>query len=887
MFAHYRVVEQIGEGGMGQVWKAVDTTLDREVAIKVLPEGFHLDAERLARFQREAKLLAGLNHPNIATVHGLHEAEGVRFLVMELIAGADLSKDVARGRVPIERVVDVGRQVAEALEAAHESGIVHRDLKPANIIVTPEGQVKVLDFGLAKSAGEAGDPDISTSPTLTSAGTQAGMILGTAAYLSPEQAKGQAVDRRTDIWAFGVVLHELLSGQRTFRGEGLSETLAAVILTEPDLESLPPDTPPRVRELVRRCLIKDPRKRLRDIGEARVVLEEPGAEIATPEPVSQPAAEAPRRRWVPMALAAIPIAAVAAFLAGRALSPGAPVPTPVRLKAEISADEVFPNRPGMPLVLSPDGTTMAYTLGQPAVIRVRSLEHLEDTPLAGTENAQQPFFSPDGRWIGFFANGKLKKVSVSGGAPLTLADANIPRGADWGPDDTIVYVPVTTSGLLRISAAGGEPESLTTLEREEGTTDRSHRWTRFATDGRSVLFVEQDPGSSFSSGTIMRLDLDSGEETEVHRGGTHPMTAPGGFLVFARDGTLFAARLDSRDGSAIGSPVPVLEGVVTSNGNGGAGVAFSRTGTLAFLSGGVGTPWTGRIGRLLPDGPFEAFGIEPAKASDAAVSPDGRLVAYQLLDPSESSSNIWVHDIERDVSTRLTFVEAWEWQPSWSPDGQYVLFSSNRAGSMALFRKRADGSGDAEVISRTDKLAWGGGSMSPDGRHLAFHAAGTGDADILVQDLGDDSEATPFVTAELNQRYPAFSPDGRWIAYDSAESGQSEVYVRPFPGPGGRWQISRGGGEHPSWSHDGRTLYFEVGSATISAVDVQVEGESIRAGRQREVVTAEHTIRGRWSVLEDGSFVVTQMVAPDEGTIDRATVTMVFDWPTELERLVP
>ncbi len=365
------------------------------------------------------------------------------------------------------------------------------------------------------------------------------------------------------------------------------------------------------------------------------------------------------------------------------------------------------------------------------------------------------------------------------------------------------------------------------------------------------------------------------------------MIAPGGFLVFARDGTLFAARLDSEDGSVIRSPVPVLEGVVTSNGNGGAGVSFSRTGTLAFLSGGVGSPWVGTIGRLLPDGRFEAFGIEPAKTSEAAVSPDGRLVAYQLIDPSESSSNIWIHDIERDVSTRLTFVEAWEWQPSWSPDGQYVLFSSNRSGNMAIFRKRADGSGDAEMISRTDKLAWGGGSLSPDGKFLTFHAVGTGDADIFVQDLSGDTEATPFVTAELNQRYPAFSPDGRWIAYESAESGQPEVYVRPFPGPGGRWQISRGGGEHPTWSHDGRTLYFEVGAGTISAVDVQVEGDSFRAGRQREVVSAEHTIRGRWSVLEDGSFVVAQMESPEEASLDRATVTLVFDWPTELERLVP
>jgi serine/threonine-protein kinase len=889
---HYRLVEKIGAGGMGVVWNAVDTDLGREVAIKVLPDAFSRDAERLTRFRREAKLLATLNHPNIATVHGLHEADGVRFLAMELIAGEDLARLLAEGPLPVQRVVEIGRQVAEALEAAHESGIVHRDLKPANIIVRPDGQVKVLDFGLAKSAAGSSDPDISMSPTMTSAGTQAGMILGTAAYLSPEQAKGQPVDRRTDIWAYGVVLHEMLSGQRTFRGEGLSETLAAVILKEPDLHALPADTPPRVQELIRRCLVKDPRRRLRDIGEARVVLEQPNAPLPgrAAEPGATDAAPAvASRRTIWLALAAVPIVAVAAFLGGRALQTKALPREPKRLTVDFTAGEPLGDVPA-PFAPSPDGSRIAFVAGGPRQLYVRDLRHLEAVALNDTKGAEQPFFSPDGEWIGFVADGKLKKVSVHGGAPLALADCPRARGATWVGDETIVYAPSTITGLHRISSAGGQPEQITSPEEDEGGPGRSHRWPWALPGGRFVLFIRQARGTSYSDASIALYDLETGEQRDVYRGGTFPLYAPGGFLVFAHDRTLFAARFDPVRGLGGRSPVPVLEGFDYHAGNGGACVALSRQGTLYYRTR-TAAQWEGKVGRVSAQGAFEVWPVDPAKHRDAVLSPDGRRLAYTVVDPEEGNANIWVWDVVREVGSRLTFAEAWEWFPSWSPDGEYVLFSSARSGEMRVYRKRADGSGDVEALTPDVNSAWGGGSLSPDGRYLAYHGStGNNASDVLVFDLDGDGEPTVFAGSEARERFPSFSQDGRWVAYLSDESGRDEVYVRPFPGPGGKWQVSREGADRAVWSRDGRTLYFEDDNdtPTIRAVEVEAGDASLRLGRPRPVFESQFEVLGGWSVGADGSLYVTlRETEQEEAAAARGLVNVVFDWPTELERLVP
>ncbi len=888
MLLHYRLVEQIGEGGMGVVWKGVDTDLDRDVAIKVLPDAFSRDPERLARFKREAKLLAAQNHPNIATIHGLHEADGVQFLAMELIAGQDLSRRLATGACPVDQAVEIGRQIAEALEAAHEAGIIHRDLKPANVLVTPEGQVKVLDFGLAKSAAGSDDPDISMSPTMTSAGTQAGMIMGTAAYLSPEQAKGNPVDRRTDIWAFGVVMHEMLTGERTFRGDGLSETLAAVILKEPDLDALPGNLPPRVRELVRRCLVKDARQRLRDIGEARVALENPDAPMIAgqiAEAAAGAATEAPRRRWAWFALVAVPLAALAAFVVGRALVPPAPPREPVRLNVDFAESERFAGF-GAQVVSSPDGSRLAYALGEPSRLHVRNLDQLQGTVLSGTEGAEQPFFSPNGEWIGFFAGNKLKKVSVHGGAPLTLTDTPNVRGGTWLADDTIVYAPNTSSALHRISAAGGEPQEVTVLEDSAAPRERSHRWPYALPDGRSVLFVSQNRGDNFSSGTIELLELDSMQRRDVHFGGSYPLYVPGGFLVFARDGTVFATRFDPAAGAGERSPVPVLEGVGFSRSNGGARIAVSGNGTLFYGADAGANEWHGNIGKVSGDGVFTAWPIDPAKHRDAVLSPDGRSVAYTLANHDENQANIWIYDIERDVSTRLTFSEGWEWYPSWTADGEHVIFSSSRDGEMKLYRKRADGTGEAESLTPAINGAWGGASPSPDGKHLLFHMA-SASIDLMVLDLTAEAEPTAFLATPAREVFPEFSPDGKWIAYVSDESGRSEVYVRPFPAGSGKWQISPDGASRAEWSRDGRKLYFEGSGDAIHEVPVATEGASFRVGRPSLAFQPDQELSGRWTVGPDGSFFVTQIEAETQAPVDSSSITVVFHWPTELERLVP
>jgi serine/threonine-protein kinase len=893
---HYRIVEKIGEGGMGVVWKAVDTNLDREVAIKVLPEGFGMDAERLARFQREAKLLASLNHPNIATVHGLHEDRGVRFLAMELVDGEDLSKTLAHGPLEVDRALLHGQQIADALETAHENGIVHRDLKPANVVVSSDGQVKVLDFGLAKpAAAGAGSPDSSLSPTLTSAGTQAGMILGTAAYLSPEQAKGQPVDRRTDIWAFGVMLHEMLSGLRTFKGEGVSETLAAVILKEPDLDALPAGTPPRVRELVRRCLIKDARQRLRDIGEARLALEEarrdPTAGIAeegiTASPTAALAASSPRRRAI--VVAGTILLASAAFAAGLLLRPQRQPGATVRVPVELSATTAFPQEPGPRVVPSPDGSRIAFAMGSPPELHVRELRHVEDTVLSGTTGATQPFWSPDGEWIAFFASSKLKKVSVHGGAPLTLADATSARGGSWGSDDTIVFTPSTRTGLFRIASAGGEAMQITTPssgEEEDRKRERSHRWPHFLPGGKAVLFTAQDLGDNFNSANIEHLDLDSGTRTVVHRGGSYPKLVRGGFLVFIRESTVFAARFDPATAQIAGSPVPVIENVDYSAGHGGGGFYADDKGTLIYTSGGAEEAWNGVVGRTGQDGSFTPFPIDKAKNQDAALSPDGRYLAYTVADPDETYSNIWIYDLEREVSTRLTFEEAWEWKPSWTPDGAYVTYSTARDGSMHLYRKRADGSGAAEVLTPDDDGIWAGATWSPDSKHLVYTDL-ENSQDLMVLDVEESGEPKQYLSTPANETFPAFSPDGRWIAYQSNESGQAEVYVRPFPGPGGKWQISRGGGALPVWSHDGSELFFIVEDRIVNSVPIAVEGDSLRAGRASVRFEAAMDLEGNWDVDRDGSFIMTLREVEDEVLAERALAVFVFNWTRELDELVP
>ncbi len=902
--AHYRVTEKLGEGGMGEVYRARDERLNRDVALKVLPEAFANDADRLARFRREAQLLASLNHPNIAAIHGLEEADGVKALVLELVEGPTLAERIARGPIPLEEALEIARQVAEAVEEAHERGVTHRDLKPGNVKVTPEGKVKVLDFGLAKAfQDEAAEADISKSPTLTSPATQAGVILGTAAYMSPEQARGRPVDKRADVWAFGCVLYEMLTARQAFAGESVTDVIAAVVKTEPEWKALPAETPAPVHHLLRRCLEKDARRRLRDIGEARLLLEDfLAGRVEEPSGVVA-AAVAPQAAW----RRALPwgVAAVLALLAGLvAWAPwqSKPSPQPVRLRVEVSPEQPLnlggTEVGGAAAVLSPDGSKLVFVAGSGSARRLylRPLDQIEATPLSGTEGARAPFFSPDGQWIGFFTDDELKKVSVSGGAPLTLCETRVNRGGTWNREGIIVFALHTTTGLSRIAATGGLPEPIT--EPKEG--ERSHRWPWFLPDGKHVLFIVQEEGESYGDATIEAVNIETGERTAVHEGGTYPRYLPTGHLAFVRDGTLFAVPFDADRLEVTGVPAPLLEGISSSEavdtGNGTGHYAFSEDGSLVYLTGAPLTAdysivWADRKGETRPLVADLGFYLQ------VQFSPDSTRLAVTKIAPDP---DIWVYEIEREVMTRLTF-EGTNMFPVWSPDGRWIAFASDRhGGAMNLYVKRSDGAGEAIRLTESDNRQESF-SFSPDQRFLAFHEIAPDkrrDVKILPlkgEDLSQPEPGEPqtFLSTPREEGAPVFSPDGRWIAHLSDESGPVEAYVRPFPGPGGKWQISTEGASVPYWTKGGREIVYRVGfQSKWMAVPISVRGDSLRPGRPTELFEGpfiNRGVSGDYHVTPDGSrFIVFQRPEAQEEEQEAPThVNLILNWFQEVRRLAP
>ena len=588
----YEVVAAIGAGGMGEVYRAHDTKLGRDVAIKVLPEAFAHDPERLSRFQREAKILASLNHPNIATIHGLEQSGDTSYLVMELVSGETLAGRVKAGPIGIEEALKIAVQIAEALEAAHEKSIIHRDLKPANVKVTPEGKVKVLDFGLAKAfAGDTTNEDLGNSPTLSAAATMQGTILGTAAYMSPEQARGKACDKRTDIWAFGCVLYELLTGRQSFDGETTTEILAAVLRGEPDWQALPETTPFSIRALLRRCLQKEMNKRARDAGDARIEIEEALAAPATAELTTT----APTKRFRTLGwralifgLSAVLLGAAIAGLAVWNLKP-APAPTLQPVTRTVinlpSGQQLAGLENGPAVVLSPDGTRLAYSAfqGGNQQLYLRALDSVEATPIPGTEGAMNPFFSPDSQWLGFFADGKLKKVSVSGGAAVTLAVASNPGGASWGSQGIIAFAPTQVGALQQMQEAGGTPQPLTHFEKADAT----HRWPEFLPGGRALLFAAAPNSINFSIGQIAVQLVGTGERRNLIQAGMSPRYAPSGHLIYAQGGSLMAVPFDPQHLATTGTAIPVVEGVLQSPFSGAVQYSFSNSGSLVYVSGGL------------------------------------------------------------------------------------------------------------------------------------------------------------------------------------------------------------------------------------------------------------------------------------------------------------
>jgi serine/threonine-protein kinase len=881
--AHYRITAKLGEGGMGEVWRATDTKLGREVAIKVLPEAFANDSDRMARFEREAKVLASLNHPNIAAIHGVEE----RALVMELVEGPTLAERIAQGAIPWEEGLPVAKQVAEALEYAHDRGIVHRDLKPANIKVTPEGRVKVLDFGLAAiaqaTAADSANP--MSSPTLTMRATQMGVIMGTAAYMSPEQARGKPADKRADIWAFGVVLYEMLTGRQLFGGETISDTLAAVMRDTPDLSKLPPDTPPRIRRLLARCLPKDVKIRMRDIGEARILIDEP-EEAAAPAIIPGPV----RRAWLSWAVAVLATAlVVAAGIAWKATRPRPLLPL-IRLTSELGSALTTTLPAGRPLNISPDGTRLALvvrTASGKQQLGTRLLQQSQVNLLSGTENASGPFFSPDGEWIGFSADGKLKKISVAGGAPITLCEAPNLRGASWGDDGNIIAALGVAEPLSLVPSSGGRPVPLTKLSPGE----RTHRYPQVLPGGQTVLFVAATGVGIYDDATIDVVSR-SGVRKTVYRGGHSPHYLPSGHLIYQHANTLFAVRFDAGRLEIQGTPVPVLEDVSS---GGGSFFNCGSTGTCVYLTGGT-RPVGWSIFRMDRASKLQPLQAAPSNYFTPRLSPDGKRLAFAK--GNSQGTDIWVKDLQRDTATQLSFLTGENRNPVWTPDGKEIVFRSQNPQNPGLYCIRSDGSGEAERLTNGSDLSIPS-CFSPDGRRLAFETiVAEGNARILTVSVERDSnhlrlgKPEPFLGSKNIQTAPAFSPDGRWLAYMSNESGTFEVYVRPFPGPGGRWQISASGGVYPRWSQGERELFFVAADQRLMVATYSAAGDTFVPGKPQvwsEGRIMNLTMSVAYDIEPDGKQAVV-FSEPDQPSADQKPVTQatfLLNFLDELRRRVP
>ncbi len=870
----YEVVAPLGAGGMGEVYRARDSALGREVALKVLADAFAADAERMARFSREAQVLASLNHPNIAHIYGFEESGGVRALVMELADGYTLADRIAKGPLPLDEALPIARQIADALEYAHDRGIIHRDLKPANVKVTPDGTVKVLDFGLAKAIENtpAAD-DISNSPTLSMAATRAGVILGTAGYMSPEQAKGKTVDRRADIWSFGAVLYEMLAGKKVYEAETAPETLAQVLTKEPAWDSLPASTPTAIRHLAERCLVKDPKARLQAIGEARIILERylanPSASTTSIERVGR--AGPAWRRALPWGVAAI-------FLAAFALALWAPWrrsivrEAPMRLNVEVGAPVVLAVDYGAAAVISPDGTKFAFRASesgenQKTRLYIRQRDQLQATALAGTEDARDQFFSPDGQWIAFFADGKLKKIPAQGGAVVTLCDAPNDRGGAWSEDGTIIFAPSTREGLSRIPEAGGKPEPVTTLDISKGEV--THRWPQALPGGKAVLFTAHNNNIGFDRANIVVQVLKTGERKTVHQGGTYARYAPSGHLLYAHEGTVFAEPFDLGHLRVTGPAVPFLEHVLTHSLGGYAQFDFSKTGALLYVAG-EDTTMPVTIDWMDKEGKFQPLRTVAGDYYDLRFSPDGRRLALSIRD--QGTSDIWVYDCPRDTMTRLTFGPGSSSWPVWTPDGQRIAFALDREGSTpGMYWVRADGTGQVERLTESTNGQIPS-SFSPDGKFLAFNELSPGtNWDIWILPFEGDERSgwkpgppRVFLNSPDLEFVPAFSPDGRWLAYVLINTSGAQVYVRPFPGPGGNWQISTDGGAFPTWSKNGKELFFRSTSEDrIMVSTYRVVGDSFQSDKPQVWSPGQFAHRGSWrnfDLAPDGKrFAVTNL----------------------------
>jgi Tol biopolymer transport system component len=889
----YEVLAPVGAGGMGEVYRARDSRLEREVAIKVLAAAVAQDPDRLARFEREAKVVASLNHPNIAQVYSVEHSGDTRAIVMELVPGSTLAVPQ-----PLETALDYARQIADALEAAHDKGITHRDLKPANVMVTREGLIKVLDFGLATAPGRddrgpsaAAVSDAANSPTFTMAATQAGFILGTAAYMSPEQAAGKPVDRRSDIWSFGVVLWEMLTGARLFEGETVSHTIADVLRAPIDLGKLPAGTPATIVEILRRCLDRNVRTRLQSIGEARIAIEgylkDPGAAAgAATVPVASR-----RTGWTGWAAAAAfgLLAAGLGFVAFRHSQEAPPKTLRMSILPPAKTSFVATSYPA----ISADGKKLAFAAMQDGktTLWVRDLDSLSARNITGTDGASNPFWSPDGQAIGFYADGKMKKVELAGGAVLALCttEGNF-HGASWSSRGLILYATAPTGPLYRIGASGGTSTPVTALDEADG--EISHRLPWFLPDGRHFLYTVRNQDQSGKSAVYVG-DLDSKERVLVYQGEAHAAyAAAGGFLVYVTggitDGPAIAQRFDPATLRVLGEPTPIAELVDRTIGV-WASHAFSvaQDGTLVYASSGLSNAaqltWFDRSGRKLG-----TVGEPDGAILSGAISPDGSTVATTRL--SSGTRDIWLHDLARGVTSRFTFNPTYSFStmPVWSADGKSVMFAqTERLRPKGILRKPVAGGGSPEPVGNgwgTPERMVSSFHASADRRYLAARliAGGQTGSDIWSYRLDRPGERPrPYLQTAANEGTPNIAPDGDWIAYTSDETRRAEVYIQSFPEPGRKYQVSVNGGATPVWSRDGKELFFIGPDRKMMAVGVKKAGDRLDVGTPHALFDTKIVVDNNagFDVSRDGRFLI-----PVQEQNAGMALTVAVDWQAALKK---
>ncbi len=880
----YEITAPLGTGGMGEVYRARDTRLDRTVAIKILPAQFSADPARKQRLEREAKTISSLNHPHICVLHDVGHQDGIDYLVMECVEGETLAKRLEKGPLPLEQVLRFGMQIADALDKAHRSGVVHRDLKPGNLMLAPTG-AKLLDFGLAKpTAPFVTGATLTAAAAQTSPVTEQGTIVGTFQYMSPEQIEGKELDGRSDIFSLGAVLYEMLTSQRAFQGKSQLSVASAILEKEPaPICTVKPLTPPELDHAIRRCLAKDPEERwqtARDVAIELKWIAEGGSQVTLAPTASSKGIRARWRGALRWGVVSLLLTAVTGFAIWD-LKPSPPRPVS-RTVITLPPGQRLAGLEQPAVALSRDGTHLVYVAiqgGTQQQLYLRAMDSLEARPLPGTEGATNPFFSPDGQWLGFYAGGKLKKVSVSGGAALSLCDAATPRGASWGSQGIIAFAPAGASVLQQLSEAGGAPHPLSRLEKGEG----SHRWPEYLSGGKALLFSAGVSVANWSTAQVAVQSVGTGERRNLVQGGTQPRYAPSGHLIYAQGGNLMAVPFDPQQLAVAGTAVPVVEGVLQFRTSGAAQYALSATGSLVYVPGGIQADqrrlvWVTRNGAEQPV-------AAPAHAYRAPrLSPDGRRIAVTI---EEQEAQVWLYDLSRETLTRLTFEGNSNLNPVWTPDGKRIAFTSNKEGPQNLFWQRADGSGGLERLT-TSEYVNTPSSWSPDGQLLAFwEVNATTGWDIWVLRLSD-RKAQPFLRTPFNESVPRFSSDGRWLAYISNETGRYEIYVQPYPGPGGKWQISTEGGTEPAWNRNGRELFYRSGDKMM-AVDIATQ-PSFAAGKPRVLFAGRYeptpATFPNYDVSPDGQRFL--MLKPGEAAEAAPTqINVVLNWFEELKRRVP